>query len=549
MALLLHASFSRLCVLVCASPFSFAASLACVAQTDKIKATTRALQCRLLVLLFLWWQRCVCLDMAANKTPNEKTPPSTQQPTATPRFRTPPLPPPPPAAASIVTTRPPAKSPRSQDREGVSLLKEIFPELSNEELYSLHQNHVLRAATPTTSSSSSDHDSRLNQKANKQKKRTKKTKRTNSRNIDNSISSSSSSGTGNKSGGDMSRSNGARRGVRGTNSGLDGSAYGNNNEGDSEANGKQQPTSKLGRRIWREMKRIEQEEAEKDRSTNGPSDKSKAPLHWETTELPDDFLRLPPDVAIRRYNEKRNKWEFTIVANLERQVLEQHRAHLDFSGQVQEMTPDENCFSRVLSRDPECGLGMTLSEQSRKVWVHSLLGTDGSRWFSTVPQHEQGGPAVQAGIRPGDWLIGINGQALIPLSGQKNVLVDAVSTIRYAQDPIVLHLRRVPQNSSHPLRSRPDGTLLSVPLDGPSLLDTTTNSFNEDGSKETIDLDDDANLAMSMQIAEQNRAKDTVHPFVKSLASKGLLQTAQGKCVLLRLVLVSLLLLLLLLLP
>ena len=325
---------------------------------------------------------------------------------------------------------------QQQDREGVELLRQIFPELNNEELYSLHQNHVSSASA---------------------KKKKKKV-------VDES---------------------------------------------------ERQPSSNLGKRIWQQSKWLEEHASTVE---NPPQE----PLHWRETELPDDFLRLPPDIAVRRFNERRNKWEYSIVPALEAQVIEQHKAHQDFLGQPPDFQPACDCYSRVLSREPTCGLGMTLCEQSRRVWVHSLVGNDGSRWFVAPPHQEHGGPAVKAGIRPGDWLIGINGQALIPLPSKskardKNLLVDAVSTIRYAPDPVVLHFKRVPPDRVHPLVSKSDGVLLSAPRNSPSLLDTTLDSYSEEESREP-------------EPAEQQHANaPCIHPFVEALASKGLIKSMQGK--------------------
>jgi hypothetical protein len=111
------------------------------------------------------------------------------------------------------------------------------------------------------------------------------------------------------------------------------------------------------------------------------------------------------------------------------------------------------------------------------------------------------------GILPGDWLLGINGQALLPIqSGDKTLLKEAVSTIHYSADPIVLHLRRVPADKWHPLVNK-HGNLQSVSLSSLSLLDTTTLSM------ETMSDDDSAAIPEGPRI----------HPFVLELEAKGLM--------------------------
>lgn len=273
----------------------------------------------------------------------------------------------------------------------------------------------------------------------------------------------------------------------------------------------QQPTSALGQRIWNQLHWFEE---------NTPSTDNESPMTWRPLDLPDDFLRLPPTVAVRRFNEKNDKWYYLLINNLEQQVLEQHQAQEDFSGAAVHLAVNEDYYTRVVHRDAKCGLGMTLCEEGSRVWVHSLYGRDGSRWFVSPPESEDGGPTMAAGVVPGDWLLGINGQALLPLpSGRKNLLQDAVSAIQYSADPIVLHLRRVPADKWHPLVVK-NGALQSVSLSSPSLLDTTTLST------ETMSDDDSAALSIKKKAAPP---MPRVHPLIKALEAKGLIRGLQGE--------------------
>jgi hypothetical protein len=140
---------------------------------------------------------------------------------------------------------------------------------------------------------------------------------------------------------------------------------------------------------------------------------NKPPMQWRPVELPHGFLQLPPSVAVRRFNEKNGTWYYLLVSRLEEQVLEQHLAHQDFSGLPVEISANQSCYSTVVFRDVNTGLGMTLCEEGGRVWVHSLLGRDGSRWCVAPPVSDHGTPAMAAGVLPGDWLLGINGQALL----------------------------------------------------------------------------------------------------------------------------------------
>lgn len=267
-----------------------------------------------------------------------------------------------------------------------------------------------------------------------------------------------------------------------------------------------QPTSALGKRIWNQYLLLDgQDESEE---TGG----NERPMQWRPVELPHGFLQLPPSVAVRRFNEKNGTWYYLLVSRLEEQVLEQHLAHQDFSGLPVEISANQSCYSTVVFRDMNTGLGMTLCEERGRVWVHSLLGRDGSRWCVAPPVSDDGTPAMVAGVLPGDWLLGINGQALLkrPPEG-KTVLHDAVTAIQYSADPIVLHLRRVAADSQHPL-FKTNGVQRA--LEGPSLLDMM--------SGETTSIEE---LKQAIIVVAP---PPSIHPFMVELAAKGLLKSTDG---------------------
>lgn len=234
-------------------------------------------------------------------------------------------------------------------------------------------------------------------------------------------------------------------------------------------------TSKLGQRIWKLFQEEGQPEAPK-------------------VTLPDHFLRIPQEDG---YDMMMNQ--------MEQQVLQQHRQYQETRGRaVAYPLDDEFCYTRSITRDVRIGLGMTLCEEGGCIWVHSLLGKDGTRWFCTPPDTDSGGPALQAGIQPGDWVLGIQGEALLP-TNHKHFLRHAVSSVNYADDPVVLHLQHVPLNGLHPLAGS-----------GPSLLDTTIESLDTSVSAEiTPDFS---------SVTPNSHQLHRVHPFVCELASKGLIQ-------------------------
>lgn len=319
---------------------------------------------------------------------------------------------------------PRAKSLASKDAEGIALLRQIFPDLPEQELWNLHKNHVQKSSKkPYT----------------------------------------------------------------------------------SEQNG---PSSRLGQRIWKQAKWLQEQSVGECEA-----------LYWRPTELADDFLRLPLDVAIRRHNPRENKWHYIFILPLEKQVLEQHVSRQKSIGAAIDYPVDELNYTRVIFRDPQKGLGMTLCEERGRIWVHSLIDRDGSRWFVSPPEHENEGPAMKAGIVPGDWLLGINGQALLPLpssSEDNKLLKDAVSIIQYSPDPVILHFLRVPPHRLHPLVER-NRQAPSISLNGPSLLDL---------SLETVS---GTSISSSRSMSNHVNNPVNIHPFVAILASKNLIQSMKDQ--------------------
>ncbi len=278
---------------------------------------------------------------------------------------------------------------------------------------------------------------------------------------------------------------------------------------EQQSQAEHQPTSLLGRRLWKEWLSRDLDPSERKEEISPTN-------CWRPIELPDDFLQLPPSLAVRRFNDKSGKWYYLVVKRLEEQVLEQHAALEDFLGSPVHRSENQGCYSRVIHRDVKTGLGMSLCEEGGRVWVHSLLGQDGRRWFTAPSASERGGPAMAAGVKPGHWLLGINGRALLPKpSDQKTLLRDAVSAIQYSADPVVLHLREIKVDSLHPLAYKNE-TELYPPLRGPSLLDVTTLSL----------LDENSNGSPNTPVPPPPR----IHPFVVELDAKGLMKGIEGRC-------------------
>lgn len=243
-------------------------------------------------------------------------------------------------------------------------------------------------------------------------------------------------------------------------------------------------TSKLGQRIWNEMKEENND------------------LKTPEVVLSDDFLRIPCRITSREAPEI-SRWQSQLMGQLQQRVLRQHREYQETKeGEATYPLDDEYCYTCALSRDSSGGLGMTLCEEMGMIWVHSLLDQHEVRWFRPPTDIESGGPAIKAGIHPGDWVLGIQGEALLPTT-HSHFLRHAVSSIQFAENPVVLHLQRVPFNGMHPLA----GT-------GPSLLDTTMETVDMSFTEESV----------SSATTTNGHATNAVHPLISAMVSKGLIK-------------------------
>jgi hypothetical protein len=247
------------------------------------------------------------------------------------------------------------------------------------------------------------------------------------------------------------------------------------------------------------------------------------PRRLQEFALPHDFLRIPPEKAVRRYNEDTDRWHYEMVTELEKRALRQHERAWprDAIGEGQQY------YTKVVFRDSKVGLGMTLSEEGGFVAVHSLTSRDGRQWLaSPSPKEVANGPAIRVGVEPGDFLIGLNGTALLQsISLDEGLLQHAVSAIRLSPDPIVLHLRRRSLEQIHTTPGKFSETppsIVSLRFNEmtPSLLDTS-DIINESRSVE-LSFESERCFHSTPMILEHTK-EPAIHSFVASLASYGLI--------------------------
>ena len=307
----------------------------------------------------------------------------------------------------------------SSDVEGISLLRQIFPDESTEELRRLHRQHI---QSPPPSN-----NNEFFSRANKSHPRSNKT-----------------------------------------------------------------PASPLGQRIWDQ----------------------KHP--WTPKEPPDDFLRLPSSIAVRRYDERDKKMHYRLIKELEHKAWRQDLNYIS-SIEKTELFGDYRYYTVVIEPDSEFGLGLTLIEEEGMIKV---LGLTTNREGTQVI-----GPSYEAGIKPGDIILGLDGEAFAKILNSP-LLQNAVRRIHECESPIVIHL--ISPESSSPKGSCPK-SLKTPPAyknieikRTTSLLDSTVTGV--DGLAITSN-----GSSSSILTPPPSQGKKPIHPFAKVLRAKGLIRNQEGK--------------------
>jgi hypothetical protein len=303
-----------------------------------------------------------------------------------------------------------------------------------------------------------------------------------------------------------------------------------------------QPKSPLGRRLWKQSLNQQQQQP----SSSLSSSSSSSPIN---NEPPEDFLRLPTSVAVRRYHELEECWRYELLDDLQQRALEQHTHYAATTNNNNNNDPvsdsDSYVYTATIVRHADVGLGMTLYQDDDDyahhiIQVHSLT--------TTRDRTQLMGPSFLAGVQPGDVLIGVNGQAFRQsIDPQKLPLLQhAVNIIHLSPDPIVLHLQRQRQpqqpsptgilnlnSNEHPMSSANTNTMttpkrtVATPSFVPSverstsLLDATTDSPDDE-----LEASSSSN---ARNILSPYPAEPYIHPFAKALRGRALLHSQNGK--------------------
>ncbi|KAL3786820.1 hypothetical protein HJC23_008094 [Cyclotella cryptica] len=334
--------------------------------------------------------------------------------------------------------------------------------------------------------------------------------------------------------------------------------------------------STLGQRIWREY-RLQVNALQRDKGTQYNSNHvERGSFVRNMNNLPsNDFLRLPPtmvrlkhsSVSLQRNGEDGSTYCWVDIRDLERKVLQNHidhNAHAGISMRDEKITWNSNqlsslspsllngseCLTKVLHRDPKVGLGMSLREYDGCVYVQAVLRRDGTRMDDfeeqTLVNGEStcGGPAFEAGLRPGDRLLGMNGRpflkgrlaASIPLNNSTNgslpntlpmeasseeVLKSVGDAISRAPSPLVLHFQKTNNKSTD-----------FSPEQGNLYAQSRVTATQENSPKRPVQRSLPILENGSRMNAQAPKAIGPyIHPFAKALSKRNLIQPGHEELV------------------
>ena len=242
-----------------------------------------------------------------------------------------------------------------------------------------------------------------------------------------------------------------------------------------------EPIEELRRIHHERLKRVHRQGGGQNDVEQKEGFKGKRAISFPKYNLPNDFLRLPTSVAVLRRVDNARKHEenlnepvflYESLHLLEGKVIEQIKARNDLKEKLLPTPSGAVVLTRAISRDPQIGLGMTLSYDDEVVKVYSVAASGDKR--NDQKPSPSCGPSMEAGIQAGDIILGFNGELLSGYrrrdrNNGEDMLSDVVGMIRKSPEPVVVHIKRVSdgkeQNSISPFASLLDETLLDSSTD------------------------------------------------------------------------------------
>lgn len=239
--------------------------------------------------------------------------------------------------------------------------------------------------------------------------------------------------------------------------------------------------------------------------------------------LTNDFLRLPAEVAVRRYDAGQDRFRYELVADLDRRCKEKLVAYTEEWPILQ---------TKVIFRDEKVGLGLTLIEFKAQVRVYATLDFNGKEWHRAPPPNVFG-PAIKAGISPGDVVLGLNGTLFTESQRlDRTLLRHAVETIRTAPDPVVIHFAKQDYQNNHQFHqgkanATPSQYSRPIPTDTPALLDTTLHDLTIDESQSQDEIAFTPRTFHSTPCHEQAIGEPVAHQLINKLVSAGVVSSKE----------------------
>lgn len=238
------------------------------------------------------------------------------------------------------------------------------------------------------------------------------------------------------------------------------------------------------------------------------------------------------------------------VREMEERVVRHHDEHRARRGLPP--LPRERVVAAVLRRNPRVGLGVTVRETTRgRVRVSALVRQDGTRCLDASrsdARNPHAGPAEAAGVRPGDRVLGLRGEAFLsedassetedgarddadvaeedaPESSsetnrlEEDLLRTAAHAMLHAFDPVVLHLYREDDKGKEKYKD----TTRPPP--------SSSSSSLEKGESTVPPSQTEPTSSYNAPPSSRSRPAPAVHPFAKALTRRGLLNSPSDESI------------------
>jgi len=257
--------------------------------------------------------------------------------------------------------------------------------------------------------------------------------------------------------------------------------------------------------------------------------------------IPEDFLRIPSHQAFHMKNIETGEILWNIVSDLENKVVNEHHAgDRTFAREI--ALSHVRIKTAILSRDMYVGLGLQIAEWKGYIYINALVCHDGRRimtednYKAVLLDIEQSrcdrnslGPAFDAGLKPGDRILGVNGKAFLQwgimtqnspsgsnsgkILSSAELLSEMVKVLAEASDPLALHILRMDKTQhnpkmTHSLQSFDHAQTYDARIVEPSEISKSDDSWQEESSTNTPRVS----------------LPKLVHPFAMCLSNRGIIK-------------------------